>query len=597
MKLRLLLLVLALSAATLPMALIDAQAVPPVPPVPVPAPAPAPEPVLAGEPSTIRFAPSTTWTLDPHAAREPESFRLAAALYDTLYTYGATPGAEVRPSLATALPKVSEDGLTWTITIRADARFHNNAGAFGSEKSRALVAQDVVDSLKRLAISGPDRSMFWLIQGVVAGLDEYGETAREDLQYGADDVEVEGLSAPDATTVVIKLTRPFGGLLTVLAHPCTSVIAREVIDSYGQELRLRAVGTGPYRLHAIAPARLVVLKRFEGYWGDKPGFERVMIESPDSINQLYDNFAGARLARAEIESADSLNFLMPKNEPGPLLKKAGVEPIWTDDSGMFFMAFNMEDKLWGALDEDGRLLRKAVSLALQRESVASDAGFAAPWSSPAVASMPRGTEFDDLAVMHAMGGSDEKAAKAALDASKYKGGKDPATGDALVFEIVLQNSTQHTALGKVLKKSLQPLGITVITRFVRGDYRRAVRTDTAQAFFAGWFMDSPDTQNFLQLFYGANAGSMAEYSNNSRYRSEDFDKLYKQFEGLLPTIDNTTKRRELVEGMLKLLVQDRPMVPLFMVRHAEVRRKEVQWPTLPRITHNELRHLKPAKAE
>ena len=64
---------------------------------------------------------------------------------------------------------------------------------------------------------------------------------------------------------------------------------------------------------------------------------------------------------------------MPGGKAGPVLQQTGVEPLWTDDSSMFYMAFNMDDALWGALDEDGRALRKAVSLALDRAAVANDA--------------------------------------------------------------------------------------------------------------------------------------------------------------------------------------------------------------------------------
>lgn len=602
MKLRWLLSLVAILCAALPWALVDAQPVPPVPPVPVPAPGPAPAPVPAVEGeaaavSTVRLGVTTGWTLDPHRAREAESFRLAAALYDTLYTYEAKAAPAIRPLLAEAMPTVSEDGLTWTIKLRKDVRFHNNAAAFGQERTRTLRAQDVVDSLKRLAIAGPDRSMYWMIGGMVVGLDEYGAEGRDNLQYGADDIAVEGVSATDEHTVVLKLTRPFGALLTVLAHPCTSVVPREAMDAYGEALGQRAVGSGPYRLHAVAPGRLVVLKRFEGYWGEKPAFERVMLEVAESDQLLFANFTAGRIARAPIDDQTGLEFLMPGGKPGPVLQQAGVEPLWTDDSSMFYMAFNMDDPVWGALDDDGRALRKAVSLALDRASVAKDAGYNAPWSGNAFTSMPRGTEFDDLALEHSLGDTDAKAAKDVLDASKYKGGKDPATGDALVFEVVLQSGSLHQALGKNLKKSLQPLGITVVTRVVRGDYRRVVRTDTAQGFFSGWFLDSPDTQNFLQLFYGANAATETEFNNNARYRSEEFDKHYKQFEALLPTPANAAKRRELVAAMAKLIAKDRPMAPLFFVRHAELRGKSVQWPELPRVTFLDLRHLKPAKTE
>ena len=56
-------------------------------------------------------------TLDPADAYELGSLSLVFNMSDRLYTY--EPGStEIKPQLATALPKVSADGLTYTIPIR-----------------------------------------------------------------------------------------------------------------------------------------------------------------------------------------------------------------------------------------------------------------------------------------------------------------------------------------------------------------------------------------------------------------------------------------------------------------------------------------------
>ncbi|MBA3920367.1 MAG: peptide ABC transporter substrate-binding protein, partial [Nostocaceae cyanobacterium] len=56
-------------------------------------------------------------TLDPADAYELASLGLVYNMSDRLYAY--PPGTtEVKPQLATALPKVSADGLTYTIPVR-----------------------------------------------------------------------------------------------------------------------------------------------------------------------------------------------------------------------------------------------------------------------------------------------------------------------------------------------------------------------------------------------------------------------------------------------------------------------------------------------
>ncbi len=63
-------------------------------------------------------------TLDPADAYELRSIAIIRNLSDRLYTYD--PGStEVKPQLATALPKISADGLTYTIPLRQGVLFHD----------------------------------------------------------------------------------------------------------------------------------------------------------------------------------------------------------------------------------------------------------------------------------------------------------------------------------------------------------------------------------------------------------------------------------------------------------------------------------------
>ena len=64
-------------------------------------------------------------TLDPADAYELSSLSLVYNMSDRLYTYA--PGStELKPELATALPTVSDDGLTYTIPIRKGVVFHDD---------------------------------------------------------------------------------------------------------------------------------------------------------------------------------------------------------------------------------------------------------------------------------------------------------------------------------------------------------------------------------------------------------------------------------------------------------------------------------------
>src|SRR5579883_1459144 len=98
-------------------------------------------------------------TLDPADAYEIQSLGLVYNMSDRLYTY--EPGStEIKPQLATALPKVSQDGLTYTIPLHRGVVFHDgtpfNAAAMTFSLERfiknggkpSFLLGDIVDSVK-----------------------------------------------------------------------------------------------------------------------------------------------------------------------------------------------------------------------------------------------------------------------------------------------------------------------------------------------------------------------------------------------------------------------------------------------------------------
>ena len=65
-------------------------------------------------------------TLDPADNYELAGSNVLTSLSDRLYTYKIGTG-ELEPQLATELPKVSQDGLTYTIGLRKGVVFHDGA--------------------------------------------------------------------------------------------------------------------------------------------------------------------------------------------------------------------------------------------------------------------------------------------------------------------------------------------------------------------------------------------------------------------------------------------------------------------------------------
>ncbi|MFC6235893.1 ABC transporter substrate-binding protein, partial [Leucobacter soli] len=157
-------------------------------------------------------------------------------LIDNIYQglVGLAPGSvsDFVPVLAEALPTVSDDGLTYTFTLREGV-------SFGS--GNALGAQDVVDSLTA--------------------------TLTEAL-LGAP----AAVSSPDERTVEIALEQPNSQLLWHLANRPGLVFE----TAYTGDLANTANGTGPYLLEDWKQGDSIAFVKNADYWGEAPALDRVI---------------------------------------------------------------------------------------------------------------------------------------------------------------------------------------------------------------------------------------------------------------------------------------------------------------------------------
>src|SRR5439155_7314383 len=122
-------------------------------------------------------------------------------LLRTLLSYNgldsAHGGNELRPDLATGMPTVSSDGLTWTFHLTS--RIHYAPPMQDVE----ITSQDIVRALERE-----------LTPAVAAWYAFYYNPAIErSAEFSAGKAKtISGLSTPDPKTLVVKLTEPAGDL-------------------------------------------------------------------------------------------------------------------------------------------------------------------------------------------------------------------------------------------------------------------------------------------------------------------------------------------------------------------------------------------------
>lgn len=319
-------------------------------------------------------------TLDPMGSTADIVGTIMQHVYETLYTFDAN--WHIKPMLASEMPKVSADGLTVTIPLRANVKLHSG---------RDMDAADVVLSLKR-----------WM------------EVASRGKSVAK---ETSSLEASGALTIVWKFNSPYGPLLSQLALPSgmAAIMAKESIAN-----PLTAfVGTGPYQFKDRKPDQFILLSKFPAYSARSEAASGYAGKREALIDEL--RFIPVPNANTRVEGALSGQFQYADSLPAESisrLEKAGdaVVPVMAQSSGFPYLAFNTKE---GVMAD--KRLRQAVQMALGDGELLAAALGDNRFFKVEPNHFPQGSPFYSLAGKELYNRGDAKGAKALALKAGYNG--------------------------------------------------------------------------------------------------------------------------------------------------------------------------------
>ena len=160
-------------------------------------------------------------SLDPALSTDVPTGRAVGYVFDGLVRF--TPDAQVVPGLATSWD-VSTDGMTYTFHLRSGVKFHDG---------RPVKASNVVHSFESVLDTKTKGGRGWPLYPI-AGAKEYADGKGK---------SIPGLSAPNDTTIVIRLTEPFAIFPKLLAMPVAAIVPDSVPANFGEH----PIGTGPWK--------------------------------------------------------------------------------------------------------------------------------------------------------------------------------------------------------------------------------------------------------------------------------------------------------------------------------------------------------------
>lgn len=482
---------------------------------------------------TIRFPVDTDLgTLDPALVNSVEDFAIVANLFSGLLHL--TNDSTMEPDLAEAMPNVSADGLTYTFKLRSDARFWNGD---------AVTAQDVVFSWDRAArLQGPYSSELRLVEG-------YDEVAAE----GSSVTHMSGLDAPDASTVVVTLSRPAGYFLTQVAtYPlATAVLNQKVVeqdDANWWSNPDTAVGSGPYKFVARTPGQSLDFEAVPDWWGaTKPTVTKVHI---DVFSDLSTAIASYEQGSYEIVGYAGMNLNFPAADILRISEAPNKDELHTQAVPVtLWVGLNFEKGPFQGFTDAARDLRRAFAYAIDQEQLVEIACAGGLLCSAANGGLITkgvqgylGDGADPLATF------DPDQAKALLESADPDGSK--TTG--LVY------TTSEGALNQSLAENLQAqwrenLGVEV--EIVVMDSVQFVQRRVAHEFImlrAGWYADYDHPQNWFDNLWITTAGNGVD-----GYSKEAFDELVTQANGM-----PLEEALPLYKQAAEMMIDDARYVPL-----------------------------------
>ncbi len=422
------------------------------------------EPTTSAAYGTLRLEGSEPVTLDPVHVRDTSAGAYVQEIFAGLTRVG--PDLSIESDLAAGWT-VSVDGLTYTFTIRSEAKFHNG---------RQLTAEDVAWSWMRAL--NPDTGS---LSGPV-----FLEDIEGAAEYAAGETDsVSGLRIDGSHTLEVTLASPLSFFPSKLSAGPTLIVDRHNVSA-GDEWWRSPNGSGPYKLEGWYPETLITLRR-AGTASWLPGGPEIVEFHQLDVGEdllLYEN---DELDLVHIGAADLDRFRDP-NEP------RGEQLLSTPNLAFQYLGFNT-----ALAPLDDVHVRRALALATDRAFI--NEVVLAGTQREAKGLIPPGlpghrSDFEGLTF-------DLAAAAAELAKSSYGSAEAlppitvAAPGDSL---------SGNPFLELVIDPWRTELGVDVIIEVRSFDDVVTALDDPnhdIQAFFLGWSADFPDAFNFTDELFGS----------------------------------------------------------------------------------------------
>jgi peptide/nickel transport system substrate-binding protein len=459
---------------------------------------------------------------------------MAGFVFDSLLT--TQPDGTLVPLLATGLPSVSSDGLTYTFKLKDGVRWTDG---------RPVTGDDVVFSYRLLY--DPQYAAF-------------SSSLRGEVS-----AHLKSVTSPDPRTVVFTMKSVFAPF--VVSYCQYGILPRHVLEGMSaaqlntaEFFRAPTVGSGLFLFEKWDRGAQLSLKRNPNYHRGPALLDRYVFRVVGSTQAIATSL---KTGEGDFGAIDPAFYTELQSVPN--LR------IHTLDIALYFwFMFNLNPSGPAGTMFTDRRVRQALTYAMDRQRIANSVFFTLA-TVPDSALPP--SSWAHKANVTPRYGFDPKKAARLLDEAGWKKGPDgirAKDGVKMQFEVMVNNNNVRINAVSAVQQQWRDIGVAFTPKVVEGNE---------------WVQQIRTKREFKVLLSGSQLGQDPDQSNlwgsrnvvpgganGGHYMNPDLDKVLDEAVGTL----DRAKRKQLYARMQDILAEDVPAAPLVSQKYAWGVNKRVQ---------------------
>ena len=425
-------------------------------------------------------------SLDPHKVSGDWENRIVGEYLEGLVAEDAQ--ADAIPGQAESWT-ISDDGLTYTFKLRADAQWTDG---------QPVVAQNFVDAFQRLFDPKTAAEYAYLQYPIKNSSKIAGGEITDFSQLG--------VKAIDDSTLEITLEAPTPFFLQALTHYTAFPIRKDVIEKFGDQWTQPAniVGNGPYKITEWVPGSYIKGVKSDTYYGkDALKIDEIVWNNTEDLTAALNRYRAGELDILTDFPADQYQWLQD-NLPG----QAHVAPFL----GIYYYVFNQSKEPLNNIE-----IRKALSMAVNRDVIGPDV--LGTGELPAYGWVPPGTANYEGA-QYLPDWSESSYEDRVKQAAEIMAGLGYTPDHPLKLQLRYNTNDNHQRIAVAIASMWKPIGVEVeLFNAEVAVHYDALRAGDFQVGRAGWLLDYNDASNTLDLL------KTGVENNYGRYSNAKFDEL------------------------------------------------------------------------